>query len=71
MTRWEYKTIKIKTGGFMGGKVDEIDFQDELNHYGRDGWEVVSCFDTSYGQGTSREVIVVFKRAIEELDNRI
>ncbi|GGH27378.1 DUF4177 domain-containing protein [Paenibacillus segetis] len=62
MTLWEYKTIKLKTGGFMGGKLDEMEFESELNRYGQDGWEVVSCFDTSYGQGTSREVIVVFKR---------
>ncbi|EBK2059977.1 DUF4177 domain-containing protein [Paenibacillus timonensis] len=64
MTKWEYKTIKVKTGGFMGGKVDETEFESELNHFGQSGWEVVSCFDTSYGQGTSREVIVVFKRLL-------
>lgn len=65
MTKWEYKTIKVMTGGFMGGKLDESELEHELNHYGQDGWEVVSCFDTSYGQGTTREVIVVFKRPVE------
>ncbi|WP_270406689.1 DUF4177 domain-containing protein [Paenibacillus timonensis] len=44
MTKWEYKTIKVKTGGFMGGKVDETEFESELNHFGQSGWEVVSCF---------------------------
>lgn len=62
MIQWEYKTIKFKTGGFLGGKVDEIEFEEELNQYGEEGWELVSCFDTSMGQGTSRDVIVVFKR---------
>lgn len=62
MIKWEYQTLKMMTGGFLGGKLDEDDFEDELNRYGEEGWEVVSCFDTSYGQGTSREVIVVFKR---------
>lgn len=65
MTKWEYKTIKVMTGGFMGGKLDESELEHELNRYGQDGWEVVSCFDTSYGQGTTREVIVVFKRPVE------
>ncbi|GIP49397.1 hypothetical protein J53TS2_29880 [Paenibacillus sp. J53TS2] len=64
MNKWEYKTIKVKPGGFMGGKVDETEFERELNQFGQYGWEVVSCFDTSYGQGTSREVIVVFKRPV-------
>ena len=62
MIRWEYKTIKYKTGGFLGGKVDEAEFENELNQHGEEGWELVSCFDTSMGQGTSRDVIVVFKR---------
>jgi hypothetical protein len=62
MDQWEYKTIKYKTGGFMGGKVDENEFQDILNQHGFEGWELVSCFDTSTGQGQSRDVIAVFKR---------
>ncbi|HET7628003.1 MAG TPA: DUF4177 domain-containing protein [Bacillales bacterium] len=63
MARWEYQTVKFKTGGFMGGKLDERAFQDELNTYGQDGWELVSCFDTSQYQGSSREIVVVFKRS--------
>lgn len=62
MDKWEYKTIKFKTGGFMGGKINEEKFQDELNIHGQDGWELVSCFDTSQYEGASRDVIVVFKR---------
>lgn len=31
MEQWEYKTLKIKTGGFLGGKVDEQEFEEELN----------------------------------------
>jgi len=62
MERWEYKTIKYKTGGFLGGKIDPEEFEVELNQYGSEGWELVSCFDTSMGQGASRDVVVVFKR---------
>ncbi|GFN30266.1 hypothetical protein PCURB6_05260 [Paenibacillus curdlanolyticus] len=36
--------------------------EQELNNYGFEGWELVSCFDTSSYQGQSREVIIVFKR---------
>ncbi|CAH8245913.1 DUF4177 domain-containing protein [Paenibacillus melissococcoides] len=63
MEQWEYKTLKIKTGGFLGGKVDEQEFEEELNRLGLDGWELVSCFDTSLNQGQSRDVIAVCKRA--------
>lgn len=62
MEQWEYKTLKIKTGGFLGGKVDEHEFEEELNRLGLDGWELVSCFDTSLSQGQSRDVIAVCKR---------
>jgi len=62
MEQWEYKTIKFKTGGFLGGKVDPEEFENELNQYGIDGWELTSCFDTSMSQGASRDIIIVFKR---------
>lgn len=62
MEQWEYKTMKYKTGGFLGGKVDTEEFEQELNEHGMDGWELVSCFDTSISQGASKDVIVVFKR---------
>lgn len=27
MKQWEYKTMKYKTGGFLGGKVDTEEFE--------------------------------------------
>ncbi|MFC5405847.1 DUF4177 domain-containing protein [Cohnella soli] len=62
MEQWEYRTIKYKTGGFLGGKVDTEEFEDELNAHGSEGWELVSCFDTSMSQGASRDIVIVFKR---------
>lgn len=62
MEQWEYKTLKFKTGGFLGGKLDPDEFEAELNMYGSDGWELISCFDTNIEQGSSRDVIAVFKR---------
>lgn len=62
MEQWEYRTMKYKTGGFLGGKIDDRDFEEGLNSYGQEGWELVSCFDTSQSQGASRDIIAVFKR---------
>ncbi|WP_152403267.1 DUF4177 domain-containing protein [Paenibacillus cellulositrophicus] len=64
MEQWSYKTVKYKTGGFLGGKVDEEEFEDLLNSYGYEGWELVSCFDTSVSQGQSRDVVAIFKRKV-------
>jgi len=64
MIYWEYKTIKFHTKGFTGGLIDTDKFNSMLNELGRDGWELVSCFDTNYSQGASRLVIAVFKRPL-------
>lgn len=62
MERWEYKTIKFQTRGFLGGKLDTEEFELTLNKMGNEGWELISCFDTSQFQGTTRDVLTVFKR---------
>lgn len=62
MNQWEYRTVKYQTGGFLGGKVNEVELDELLNSYGYEGWELVSCFDTSQSQGQSRDVIMIFKR---------
>lgn len=62
MDKWEYKSIKIETRGFMGGILETDDFTYELNNLGDEGWELVSCVATSQGQGTTREVIAILKR---------
>lgn len=64
MTLWEYQTLKVEPGGWLGGKVDTDDLRDRLNRLGLEGWEMVSAFDTAFGQGGSREVIVVLKRPL-------
>jgi hypothetical protein len=64
MQRWEYRTIKVETKGFAGGILDQSKLESALNELGRDGWELVSTFDTNMLQGTTREVIGVLKRAV-------
>ncbi len=62
MESWEYQTIQLETHGVMGGIVDITSFQNELNDLGREGWELVTCFDTNMNSGQTRYVIGVFKR---------
>jgi hypothetical protein len=62
METWEYKTLKVETKGFFGGKVDLHELEEELNALGGLGWELANTFDTSMGQGASREVVCIFKR---------
>ena len=62
-TTWEYKTIALGAGGFLGGKVDLQKFESMLNELGRDGWELIAAFDTNQGYGATRDVIATFKRA--------
>jgi hypothetical protein len=62
MTRWEYETVKLEPGGFFGGKVDVDELRATLRDLGRKGWELVSAFDTNFGQGTTRELILILKR---------
>jgi hypothetical protein len=60
--RWEYKSISIKTGGFLGGKVNHESLDHELNALGREGWEMVNAFDTNVAQGRTRDIVAIFKR---------
>ncbi len=54
MEKWEYLTIqlqpkKIPTGGIFKGVTSSWDagyFSEQLNLYGRQGWDLVSCFTT-------------------------
>ena len=62
MDTWEYQTIQLEARGIMGGIIDIETFQSDLNELGRDGWELVTCFDTNMSQGQTRYVIGIFKR---------
>lgn len=61
--KWEYKTLKLEAKGFMGGKFDENELNQKMNEFGRDGWELVSAFDTNMGQGATRDIVILFKRS--------
>ena len=60
--RFEYKTIKLATSGFLGGKFDASDLDAELNRLGDQGWELVSSFDTNSVHGQTRDIVAILKR---------
>jgi len=61
--RWEYKTIKLATAGWAGGKLDETRLDQIMNELGMQNWELAAAFDTNQGYGATRDVVVVFKRS--------
>ncbi|NLL78040.1 MAG: DUF4177 domain-containing protein [Clostridiales bacterium] len=64
MERFEYKTLITDAKGFWGGKVDSMEFQNELNELGAQGWELVSTVATAQSQGATRWIVSVLKRRI-------
>jgi hypothetical protein len=65
MNRWEYNTVIFEPSLlFANGKLDGAGFQSKLDEIGRAGWELVSVFDTNRYQGTTAQVIAVFKRPL-------
>jgi len=64
MQGWEYKTAVFQTP-FMDSNLDYDAFNASLNEMGKQGWELVSCFDTSHYQGETNTVIAIFKRPTE------
>jgi hypothetical protein len=61
--KWEYRTIKLAATGFlMGGKIDEAKLDQMMNDLGEQGWELASAIDTNEAYGSTRDVVVIFKR---------
>ncbi|MDR0958425.1 MAG: DUF4177 domain-containing protein [Clostridiales bacterium] len=61
---FEHKTVPIKTEGFFGGKIDSSDFNERLDSYGKDGWELISATASNESQGRTVFIICIFKREI-------
>ena len=58
---WEYRAVKVKTGGMVTPNLDNID-DAWLNQYGKVGWELVQVVPLPRGGGTIEQVYFYFKR---------
>jgi hypothetical protein len=65
MKKFEYKMLEIPARGFWGRRIDSQEVVEKLNEFGRQGWEVVSSFDTNAWRGGSWDIIVILKRELE------
>lgn len=64
--KWEYKTITVSIRGLLEPNVETEVVDRTLNRLGREGWELVSAFDTNIGSGKSCEMVAIFKRPREK-----
>jgi hypothetical protein len=65
--KWEYKTVKLVVASFWSGVSLNTDKEDDfVNQFGKEGWELVSGFDLNEGYGSSKEVVLIFKRQLAE-----
>lgn len=60
--QWEYKSVKLRLRGFLGGKLDQDEVDMLLEESGREGWELVTILATALYQGRTRDAALVFKR---------
>ncbi len=61
--RWIYKTVhfEMKKEGLLGSTfIDETEIEQELNEYGRSGWELISLMEVKDG------LIGVLKQPLDE-----
>lgn len=59
--KWSYKTVhfELKKEGLLGGAfLDETEIEEQLNDYGRSGWELVSVIEVQDG------IIAFFKQSL-------
>lgn len=62
MDKFEYKTIFTDAKGFLGGKIEPLQFEKELNELGMQGWELVSSVSSNQSYGSTRWIVSIFKR---------
>ncbi len=64
--QWEYAVQTLNAAeAFAKGQVVPRELQDVLNLKGREGWELVSAFETNSGREGSRLIVLTFKRPMD------
>lgn len=60
--KWGYKTVhfELKKEGLLGGSfLDEAEIEEQLNDFGRSGWELISVIEVQQG------IICFFKQPLQ------
>lgn len=47
MEKYEYRTVYTDAKGILGGKVEQMDFERQLNELGEFGWELVNVIPSA------------------------
>jgi len=63
MDNWEYKTLSYSIKNNEEYVIDLKHFESDLNRYGKDGWELTSCFNNKKTEDTNI-LLVILKRKI-------
>ncbi len=74
MVQWEFRVVPIKTrihSGSMSGDAKPTieDVEEELNAFGKEGWELVSVQDASTQDGRVFTVVYLKRPKRPEKDN--
>jgi hypothetical protein len=59
---WEYKTTRLDFRGFLGPNPEAGTFDEELNTWGSEGWELVSTVPIPARPAGVSAVMLIFKR---------
>jgi hypothetical protein len=62
MKKYEYQVIKTTQEGFWDPKVSDVNLTSKLNDLGQEGWEMVSAVETNSHHGSTKEIVLFFKR---------
>ncbi|MCU0238488.1 MAG: DUF4177 domain-containing protein [Pyrinomonadaceae bacterium] len=66
--KWEYKTVKLAVGNFLGTGFELSEVDNFINQFGQQGWELVSTqgiiVNSLVEQPFTKEVILIFKRPL-------
>ena len=60
--KWEYRSVRLDVGGWIGPKLDLSELDATLNSVGAEGWELVSAVDLNQSDGRSAAIVALFKR---------
>ena len=63
-SQWEYMILDVGVAGFfLGPSLDGDALTAKLNELGAEGWEAIGLTGMSIGQGRTKDLIVILKRA--------